>query len=250
MGYMRFVDVAQNRLRMTAYRVNEGYNLNSKVTSVLANGQWKGSRCFIIGGGPSVEKLDLSRLKNEKVIGINRAFEKYFCSILYMMDVQYIKLIEERKMDNFSKDSVLEKFKQFRGIKVVLTPMTAHRFSSDIFVIRTKLDKELSLDLNEGIYGGKCSGFGAIQLAMCLGSQLIYLLGYDLTVGEKTHWHSGYPKQSRNQLRDRLGGYREELEKYAQKIVKLGFRVINLNTGSALKCFEFGDLEEVLNGGK
>ena len=34
----------------------------------------KGERCFIIGNGPSLKQTDLSRLKNEKTIGMNRFY--------------------------------------------------------------------------------------------------------------------------------------------------------------------------------
>src|SRR5210317_1185187 len=50
----------------------------------------KGERCFIIGNGPSLNKTDVSKLKNEYTFGMNRIYlafpewgfeTKYFVSI-------------------------------------------------------------------------------------------------------------------------------------------------------------------------
>jgi len=257
MGYImkpkRLVDTNNNRLKLQARRVDEGYSVNSKVTDMLQNLQWRGSRCFIIGGGPSIkeQKLNLDRLKGEKVIGINRAYEFYpWIDIIYMMDNEYEKRIKEGKIDHWKKfkegvTGARDTFNDFKGVKVCLTPMTARKFPPDIFLVRTRLDKMLGLDLHSGIYGGLCSGFGAVQLAMCLGANPIYLLGYDMKVGLQTHWHSGYPKQSRAQLAERLKGYAEELKKYAPQMKAMGFNVVNLNKDSALDCFTFSSLEDL-----
>ena len=40
----------------------------------LPTGSWKGQRCFIIGGGPSLKGFDFKQLKGEKIIAINKAF--------------------------------------------------------------------------------------------------------------------------------------------------------------------------------
>lgn len=250
MGYL--VEKMSNneyRLRMIQSRVNEGYMINNKITEALKPGQWMGNRCFIIGGGESIKtmKFDFNRLNSERVIGINRAYEFYSnIDILYMMDVRYVNLISERKMDSYSGDGAFRKFKEFKGIKVVLNPMSAKKFPSDIYVVRKALDKNVSLDLNRGLLGGSNSGFGAIQLAMALGANPIYLLGYDMSVGEGTHWHNGYPKQDKHALAERLKGYRKELEMYAPKFKELGFDIVNLSPNSELNCFRFENVDAIL----
>ena len=40
--------------------------------NTLEDDTWKGRRCFIIGGGPSLRGFDFSSLKGELVIGVNR----------------------------------------------------------------------------------------------------------------------------------------------------------------------------------
>ena len=46
------------------------------LSNILCDGAWKGQRCFVIGGGPSLNNVDLAYLKDELVIGVNRAFER------------------------------------------------------------------------------------------------------------------------------------------------------------------------------
>jgi FkbM family methyltransferase len=51
---------------------------NSGLVSIHdLQGQFGGKRCFIIGNGPSLKKTDLSRLKNEFTVGLNRIYLNY-----------------------------------------------------------------------------------------------------------------------------------------------------------------------------
>ena len=38
----------------------------------LPSGSWRGEKCFIIGGGPSLQNFDFLQLLGEKVIAINK----------------------------------------------------------------------------------------------------------------------------------------------------------------------------------
>jgi len=90
------------------------------------------------------------------------------------------------------------------------------------------------------------SGFGAIMLAIALGSREIYLLGYDLQAINQSHWHSGYPNRDLGEFNDKLMEYKNEIISASIDINKLGVKVFNLNKDSALKCFPFTDIETVL----
>lgn len=52
---------------------NSGFFLKNKVllSNRLLKGKYKGSRCFIIGNGPSLNMLELAKLKNEYVFSMN-----------------------------------------------------------------------------------------------------------------------------------------------------------------------------------
>lgn len=229
------------RNNMIVHRANTSYNINTPVSAALKSNTWQGKRCFIIGGGESLKNLDLSKLQGERVIGINRAFEKYPVDILYMMDAPFYESIVQKKLDVFTGEPVLERFRSFKGVKVALSPITEYKYPPDIYVVRMKVDGKLSVDLNDGIFGGTNSGFGAIQLAMCLGANPIYLLGYDMCAPTTTHWHKGYPNQTVEGMRTKLLGYLLEMQEAASDIKSLGFTLYNVNKESALTCFPFAE---------
>ena len=104
----------------------------------------------------------------------------------------------------------------------------------------------MSKDITHGIYGGNNSGFGALMLAIALGANPIYLLGYDMKIESKTHWHSGYPNQNAEKLRNRLLIFKKQFEEFANPIKKLGIDIVNLNPNSALSCFKICSPSTVL----
>lgn len=217
------------------------YLNNSKITEVFRGGEWHGKRCFIIGGGESLVGFDFSKLDNELTIGINKVFQFYpKVKIDYLMDILfYNKILEDKEL--------LEKWKEFKGIKVFLSPSNVKNLEKDVFLIKRLKDFEISLDLEKGIYGGNNSGFGALMLAIALGADPIYLLGYDFKCDSQSHWHGGYGDN-----RD-LVKYRVRLERFMPDFEKLSTKIgndpliINLSLVSKLNCFLFNNVNEILN---
>ena len=117
-----------------------------------------------------------------------------------------------------------------------------------VYLVKKRVSNEISFDLNEGIVGNSNSGLGAMMLAIALGANPIYLLGYDMYIkGDRTHWHEGYPNQDRGKIYDgKLKKYIRRLKEFAPQIEEKGVKIINLNPESALKCFSFDILENVL----
>ena len=53
---------------------------------------WPGSTIFILGGGPSLSKVDLGLIHGRRIIGVNQAFRLgNFIDILYFGDGQFYK---------------------------------------------------------------------------------------------------------------------------------------------------------------
>ncbi len=206
----------------------------------VRNGAWKGRRCFIIGGGPSIKNIDLNLLQNELTIGINRAYELLDPSILFGVDGQMWGWAEQGKLGIESQ----MKFKEYKGYKVW---MALHKmFPSDFYLIE--------VDDNSGYKIGKTSklsfknngGYGAINLAAALGANPIYLLGYDMAgnkQGKQVWWHDGYPTDYGEGIYE---NYIKEISNFAPVLKQAGFEVINLNPKSALKCFPFGKYADVV----
>ena len=59
------------------------------ITDVLNSDSWKGKRCFIIGGGPSLSDFDFDILKDELTIGINKTLIQFSPTLNYSMDKRF-----------------------------------------------------------------------------------------------------------------------------------------------------------------
>ena len=214
--------------------------ITQPITDSLTSGMYKGKRCFILGGGPSMKNLDFTLLQTEITIGINKALFKYPVMINYSMDEKFYRWIH-------NDTTMLKAFKNFTGIRVWVSKKGIV-YKKDVYVIRRLREKNtISLDLSSGIWPGNNSGWGALNLAMALGCNPIYLLGYDLKVtNDETHWHNGYEKTNVDDLSRRLRKYKKLFCSVSGAIAELGFTVINLNTESALECFSKQTLQEVL----
>jgi hypothetical protein len=200
------------------------------IKDVFRKDQWAGKRCFIIGGGPSVKNFDLKKLEGEHTIGINMAFRLFNPEIIFGMDARLWGWIEEEETGKGDR----EKFNKCKSIKV-WSDITQAPLPEDIVIAPSIGRPGLSESLEEGLGIGTNSGFGALNLALLLGASEIYLIGYDFKGGR---WHPGYPAPSEAGNDYHLQCFLENSEGFK----KFPSKIINLNSDSALKIFEFGKL--------
>lgn len=207
--------------------------------NVIPDKAWKGQRCFIIGGGESLKKFDFSKLKNELVIGVNRAYEKIDCTINYAMDHTLYEWITEGKLGQKAK----EKFEDFKGFPAWLDS-AGYDYPKGIYILNESKSNIINYTLKYGIAGGSNSGFGALNLAICLGANPIYLLGFDMKAkaGKQIWWHNGYPEKQGGEA---YKAFINDFKRAAKDLKKNGFKIINLNPKSELKCFEFGRFRDI-----
>ncbi|MHA1225226.1 MAG: glycosyltransferase [Candidatus Hodarchaeales archaeon] len=208
--------------------------VNRHFSEVLEDGAWKGHRCFIIGGGESLKGFDFSKLNGELIIGVNRAYEKVDCSIMFAMDYEFYKWIVRGKLGQKAK----EKFDNFKGYKVWVDS-AKYSYLKDIFLLNCIGTDGFSWSLKDGLASGCNSGYAALNLAVCLGANPIYLLGFDMRGG---HWHTEYPDKQPESVYKKFKIY---FEKIAPELKQKGIKVINLNPNSTLRCFEFGKFEDI-----
>jgi len=221
------------------FRVTLNYDEGRMLYDVLPEGEWNGQRCFIIGGGESLKDFDFSKLKNELVIGVNRAYEKMDCTVNFSMDDSLYHWITKGRLGKEAK----EKFENFKGYPVWLDPV-GFDYPKGIFILAKTNKSGISLSMKEGLGGGTNSGFGALNLAVCLGANPIYLLGFDMKGkdGKQSWWHDGYPDQRSD---DVYKMFINDFKKACGALQERGIQVINLNADSALKCFKFGKFEDI-----
>lgn len=214
--------------------------------AVLPTGAWKGQRCFIVGGGPSLKGFDFNRLQGEKVIAINRAFlDCPFADIMFFMDKnRFYKWV----MDGNLGDKTKRAFIKFKGHRVFLYQ---NKEIPDVKYIPRAGQRGVPVSLEDGIYHGSHSGYGALQIALCLQASPIYLLGYDFKhdINEKgkevSNYHSAYPKQPPENVTHSFMKGLIELS-VELSVTNHPARIVNLNPDSGLRCFPFGNREAIL----
>lgn len=206
---------------------------------ILPDKAWKDQRCFIIGGGESLKGFDFSKLKNELVIGVNRAYEVMPCTINYAMDNNLYRWIINGSLGQEAK----KKFEDFRGIPAWLDS-AGYNYPKGIFILNRTSGHKNNPTMKDGLKAGHNAGFGALNLAICLGANPIYLLGFDMKGkdGQQAWWHDGYPD---NQNDGVYKGFIVDFKGVASKLKKENIRVINLNPESKLRCFKFGKFNDI-----
>ena len=159
------------------------------------------SKAYIIGGGPSLRGVDLSLLKSQTTIGVNKSIfsltnPSYFITVDYTV-IRKLGIERLRALTcprffvvNFSVPSL-----QVKNGGIVDTKWNlVYQDIYDCFdtIILSRQPDGVGTTLRD-FRSGNNSGYCGMQLAIALGYTEIYLLGIDLTTTSGvTHYHGGY----------------------------------------------------------
>lgn len=217
------------------------------LTDVLTSDSWKGKRCFILGGGPSLFDFDFIVLKDELTIGINKTFIQFSPTLNYSMDKRFYDYVTG-KYKHPELEGLPQLWDKYEGLKVFQLSSNNKKVYNNVYLVKRKISANISFDLNEGIISKSNSGLSALMLAIALGANPIYLLGYDMKITEdKTHWHKGYPNQSDIKIfAKNLKKYIRKITSWAPKFEAAGVQIVNLTSDSALKCFPQDTMDNIL----
>lgn len=184
--------------------------------------------------------FDFSRLRGELVIGVNRAYEVFDPAFTFSMDTRFLRWV----LDGALGGDATATFHKILATKIWLHEWSpAKPFPDDVLFIRPGHEDVFHGDLSKPFCRSCNSGFGALNLAACLGADPIYLMGYDMGPQKaQGWWHSGYPRENPPDVYDRFLAL---FEKHAPVISSMA-NVVNLNPDSNLRCFQFSTLEAVL----
>ena len=216
------------------------YKKSQYITSVLPTNVWKDRRCFIIGGGKTAKHFNYSLLKDELVIGINRAYELIDPTVMYFSDTRFWGWAEQGM---FGAESS-RKYTESKAIKVALD-YCKFPYPEDVYVVQSLNGIGLSKVLSDGIYAGTDSGFAAINLAIALGCNEIFLVGFDFKseTDKQENFHDGYPEKMDSVI------YKDMVEAHSELANIVGMstdvRIWNLNENSALRTYPFLSKEAV-----
>lgn len=192
---------------------------------------WPGRTVFIIGAGPSLYDMDLTPLRAQPTIAINRMAEVYpWASMLYFSDDRVLR---------WYRDMVL----RFPGVKIC---GQSRRKVDHPDIINLKRGAKKGLSKNPKVYcHGNNSGYAAINVAYLAGAMRIVLLGFDQKRDDRDrdHCHPDHPVVNRPKVYDKTLPWFETL---VDPLTHEGVEVLNCTPDSALRCFPKVPLGAVL----
>jgi len=192
---------------------------------------WAGRDCFIVGGGPSLRGFDFSLLRAERAIGCNNAFRlgPDICDYCVFVDRKFIIGPDGKPRSGFY-DGLAE----FGNPVITSEPRLRDRPERWLYWYPRKA-RGLHRDARG--YNYNC-GATAINAALLLGATTVYLLGFDMHLGDRgePNWHSHLiDRPSPNVYFRMLAAFAHVKRDLVEKFP--GCRVVNVNDDSALKCF-------------
>lgn len=198
---------------------------------------WRDRTAYILGGGPSLRSVEVTRLKGQRVIACNNAYRLApWIDVMVCMDAQWPEHpIHQRELPMFA------------GLKI--SGHKDHRAQKhdglDLRVVRGRTESGISTDPN-AVHTNLNSGAFAISVAVQLGARRIILLGFDMQTVEKTHnWHADH-KVRAGQDRNPYPKFLARFPAISEDLKRLGVECINATPGSALTVFPIVDPESVI----
>jgi len=159
------------------------------------------SKVFIIGGGPSLGGFNFKSLDGHDCITINKSLfnvpnPKYFITIdhSFLNKTKGVRRqIAESSANSFFVSNYAGGTLKDDDGRILCTKTKRH-YNLAGFDVIIKSKKHAGIGFDWGDFrNGNCSGYCAMQLAVLLRYDEIYMLGIDLaTSGNKTHYHNGY----------------------------------------------------------
>lgn len=131
-----------------------------------------GERCFVLGNGPSLRHTDLTRLRDEVIIGTNRIyllFEELGFTTTYYASVNRL-VIEQCSHEIASLQ--IPKFLSWECRDVA-------QFTKNTIYLRRAAGPAFFTDVGQGYWEGATVTYAALQIAFHLGFREVILLGVD-----------------------------------------------------------------------
>ena len=215
-----------------------------------------GERCFIIATGPSLTIEDIEKLNGEITFGLNTGvylIEKSSWRPSYYV-IQDFEVFKNIKND-------LSKIDKHGIVKFVGDTATQHVPKKDVLYSLKLYDHlaggqkiDFSADCFKYVSDGWTVTYSAIQLAIYMGFNEIYLLGCDSNYGEKLHADICVKKGVREKPVKGSSSYKrysdvayECAKKYSNSHM---VQIYNCTKGGMLEVFPRKNLEHILSDSK
>jgi hypothetical protein len=140
----------------------------------------QGESCFIIGNGPSLNKMDLTPLQKVHTFGLNKIyliFEKVDLNLSYHVSVN--PFVIEQSINNFTSLSC-PSFLSFKSFCSYRKEQTNNlKVPENIYFILTGGSCDFSSDITRKINEGYTVTYVAMQIAFYMGFKQVFLIGVD-----------------------------------------------------------------------
>lgn len=189
----------------------------------IPEAKWEGEDVFIIGGGNSLKGFDWGLLENECTIGCNSAFTlgEKVCKICVFGDAKWFRKYQS----------------ELQSYKGVLFTNSSQLRNTRLNWLWTMPRKGKGLGTS-ALGWNKNTGALAINLALVLGAQQIFLLGFDMHLSKegKSNWHNRLMGRPDKRV------YEKFIEGFTRVSIDLkkvfpGREVINITDNSDLDIF-------------
>ena len=202
----------------------------------------KGQRCFIMGNGPSLNTIDISKLKNEVTIGCNRIYlfnkvtPKYYCledELLFKQISKDLETWDAKEIIKFIPKDLAFEARKIENVCLINFVYQDYVGGSPNF----------SEDLSKICYWGSTVSYMMLQIAYYLGCNPIYLIGMDgVRPNRQKHF---YPKDD---VRENPAKYElsdAALIKAREFFDNKRIKIYNATKDPARNFFEQIDYEEI-----
>lgn len=183
-------DIMKERIKKIIYnnkalysRYDKGFSFGCSDFSKLKD-KFKGERAFIVGNGPSLNKHDLSLLKNEYSFAVNGIFYKTesegYRPTFYVVEDRHVMLDNVDKINAFEARykffpvDYKSQLKNKKNCWFFRMDKGYYNKTSPYFAI-----PRFSADMNDKLYCGQSVTMINLQIAYYLGFSEIYLIGMD-----------------------------------------------------------------------
>lgn len=223
--------------------------------------EWSGETAFILGGGPSIGSVDVSRLPG-RIIAVNNSWElRRDADVLYFCDADWWERKANSRFNKRPKSPDLDSYptnaatirEHFKGKYIVtISDARGPELRRLRILPRQGLNPQALSTKPDHLAFGSNGGYQAMNLAALFGAARIVLLGFDLRVEKdaagkivRTHWHQGHGHPPGVQDA-KLTGMRKHFARLVEPLKAAGVEVINASVGSALTCWPMRTIEELM----
>ncbi len=263
-----------DRINLHNYEKKE-YGDNAGPASETLRGfynKYKGKRCFIIGNGPSLNKNDLSLLKDEYVFAVNSFFYKTeetgFRPTFFVVEDN---MVMRENLDRIIAYEAPYKFfpTDYR---------TLHPEGDNVFFFRMNQGfymqsspnycvPRFSTDASKVVYCGQTVTYVNMQLAYFMGFTEVYLIGMDFnyiipaehkrsgnhilsTTDDPNHFHKDYFGKGKTWKDPKLDRVAANYRQAKNSFEAVGRKIYNATVGGQLEIFDRVDYDALLRDGR